>query len=257
MVNLSRVRAALSSVHPLQRLFHFIFAKILFSLPQSVRRKAFYGREHYCPICESNLNGFMVLHRSYHLWCPVCRSLQRHRLTWLFFAKMQLFSELPKRMLHIAPEPGLTARILEIPGIDYVSIDLNDSFAMFKMDVTNIEYPNSTFDIIYCSHVLEHVKKDRKAISELQRVLKPNGYAVILVPIIGSKTIEASVTDPVEREKLFGQFDHVRSYGSDFKQRLEQVGFECKIFETEDIVKPSQISRLGLSEDENIFLCSK
>ena len=84
------------------------------------------------------------------------------------------------------------------------------------------------FDTIICSHVLEHVPADAKAMSELFRVLRPGGVAIIQVPYADdcAETDEdPSVTDPLERERRFGQFDHVRIYGRDFADRLRRAGF--------------------------------
>jgi ubiquinone/menaquinone biosynthesis C-methylase UbiE len=98
--------------------------------------------------------------------------------------------------------------------------------AMVKMDITNIQFPDETFDVVYCSHVLEHVPDDRKAMREFYRVLKSNGWAVLLVPIIVEKTFEdPSIDKPKDRLRLFGQSDHVRKYGRDYVDRLRESGF--------------------------------
>jgi predicted SAM-dependent methyltransferase len=161
-------------------------------------------------------------------------------------------------MLHIAPEPGLASRLLKAPGLNYLSIDLHDPQAMMKMDVTHLEFPENSFDIIYCSHVLEHVPDDRRALAEMLRVLKPAGKAIIMVPITVDETREdLSLTDAVEREKLFGQHDHVRRYGPDFMQRLVQAGFTWAAYKSADIAQPGDIIRLGLPANETIILCQK
>ena len=98
-------------------------------------------------------------------------------------------------------------------GSGYLTSDIRHPRAMVKMDITDIQYPDNPFDVIYCSHVLEHVPDDRRALSEFYRILKPTGWAILLVPIIAEKTFEdPSITDPSERLKLFGQADHVRGY---------------------------------------------
>ena len=105
------------------------------------------------------------------------------------------------------------------PNIDYLSADLNSPSAMVKMDITNIKYEDNSFDVIICNHVLEHIPDDRKAMSELYRVLKPGGWAILQVPIslLLNKTYEdPTVTTPEEREKVFGQSDHVRIYAKDY-----------------------------------------
>jgi len=253
-----RTRVALASSNPLQRLWHFIFSKILFSLPISIRKKYYQGNRYYCPICDTHLSTFIVLHRHYHLFCPVCRSLRRHRLSWLLINQLGLIDDLPQKMLHIAPEQSLSSRLKSVPGLEYISIDLYDSSAMVAMDIEKLDFSDNSFDIIYCSHVLEHVPNDYRAIEEIKRVLKPDGCAIIIVPISADHTYEdLSITDPLERERLFGQHDHVRRYGPDFVQRLEDTGFKCSVYETKDIAEVEEIDQLGLPGDEPIFVCKK
>lgn len=161
-------------------------------------------------------------------------------------------------MLHIAPEPALARRLMHLDNVDYLSADLFDPKAMVKMDITQIDYPDHSFDLIYCSHVLEHVSDDRKALGEFWRVLKPGGKAIILVPILGQVTFEdASITDPVERERVYGQHDHVRSYGLDFASRLEGSGFQVKPIKPQDLASEDEIKRMGLPTYETIFFCTR
>jgi len=160
-------------------------------------------------------------------------------------------------MLHIAPEKEFEAKFRRVPDLDYLTADLNGSCAMVKMDITDIQYPDNSFDVIYCSHVLEHIPNDRKAMRELNRVLKPDGWAIIQVPITTEKTLEdLSVTDAVERRRMYGQEDHVRRYGPDFRNRLEEAGFTVRHFNATSIVKAENIVRLGV-KGEQIFLCEK
>ncbi len=161
-------------------------------------------------------------------------------------------------MLDVAPEPGLSGRIRRNKYIDYLSIDLASSFAMVKMSVTDLQLPDDSFDAIYCSHVLEHVPEDRRAMAEFYRVLKPGGWAIILVPISGEKTFEdPSVTTPGERQRLFGQHDHVRLYGKDLKERLEGAGFNVVVDAFARNFSPKQVQRLGLKLDDDIYFCCK
>jgi len=178
---------------------------------------------------------------------------------WLYIQQKTDFNDgRPKKMLHIAPEPSLQNKFQTVPGLDYISGDLYDSQVMVKLDVCNLHYSNDTFDIIICSHVLEHVEDDRKAMRELSRVLKRLGWAMFLVPIAAEATFEdPSVTDPVERQRVFGQFDHVRCYGPDFAQRLEDNGFVVHVAKTEDLVEQEEAKRLGLLWGEIIFFCQK
>lgn len=239
------------------KISHFIYAKLLFSLPVACRRWLFQGTAHHCPICQSQLTRYLVLHRAYHLWCPVCRSLQRHRLVWLFLQQhTPLFSSQPIHMLHVAPEPGMAERFQSLTNVTYLSGDLYDPQAMVKLDVTDLQFPDQTFDMIYCSHVLEHVPDDHQALREFVRVLRPGGWAVILVPITVKETVEdLSITDPRERERLFGQHDHVRRYGLDFESRLQAAGFETRPFTADTLATPTERHTFGLPEAETIYLC--
>ena len=242
-----------------RRLSHYALAGILYRLPVSLRKRLYAGERYYCPICETRLKTFLALHRPYHRWCPVCRSLQRPRLGWLFLNGPEVNISRPSiSMLHIAPEPALAARLMTLENLDYLSADLFDPKAMVRMDITDIQYPDHTFDLIYCSHVLEHVSDDRKALREFLRILKPGGKAIILVPIQGQLTFEdASITDPVERERVYGQHDHVRSYGLDFPERLEDAGFRVQQIRPQSLASQEEIERMGLPADETIFLCLK
>ncbi|MGW8251707.1 MAG: methyltransferase domain-containing protein, partial [Anaerolineales bacterium] len=247
----ARVRAALASPNSSKRLYDYFFASLLFSLPTGTRRRLYAGQAHYCPICESHLRTFLRLHRPYHRYCPVCRSLQRYRLVWLFFnSRYVQIGDQPARMLHIAPEPALARRFQQVPGLSYLSADLYNSSAMVRMDISDIRYPEASFDVIYCSHVLEHVPDDRRALAEFHRVLSPGGYAVLLVPILSSSTLEdPKITSPEERQRIYGQHDHLRSYGPDFKERVEQAGFKVRTVVARDLVAPADAYRMGLGDD--------
>jgi len=102
-----------------------------------------------------------------------------------------------KRMLHVAPEPCLEKALRKRLQSGYLTADLYNPPAMVKMDITDIQYSDETFDVICCSHVLEHVPDDMSAPGEMHRVLKPQGWAVVLVPITADETFEdTSVTGP-------------------------------------------------------------
>lgn len=119
---------------------------------------------------------------------------------------------------------------------------------MVKLDVTSIPFPGESFDVIFCSHVLEHVADDRKALREFFRVLKPKGWVVLLVPINARQTMEdPAIVDRDERKKVFGQEDHVRRYGPDYVERVEQAGFTVKVVRPVDLCKAGEIERLGLA----------
>ena len=132
-------------------------------------------------------------------------------------------------MLHIAPELCFMDRFESLDNLDYITADIESPLAKVKMDVHQIPFEDESIDVIFCNHVLEHVDDDIKALSEMKRVLKPGGWAILQVPFfhpLPETTYEdKSITDPKEREKAFGQDDHVRMYGKDYASRLAGAGF--------------------------------
>lgn len=213
-----------------------------------------------CPICGNGVRSFLpfgMVERP-NAQCPVCKSLERHRLVWLYFReKTNLFSANLK-MLHVAPESQISERLRNLPNIDYVSADLNLRSAMVQMDITDIHFPDSSFDVIYASHVLEHIQDDMKAMRELHRVLSPQGWAILQVPILAERTFEdPTVTSPEERERLFGQNDHVRIYGPDYRDRLQDAGFKVKVHPFARLLGSERCKRYGLVESEDIYYCQK
>ena len=190
--------------------------------------------------------------------CPLCGSLERHRLIWLYLNRQtDLFDGHKKKMLHVAPELQLVRLFQKRDYIDYLSADLY-AHAMVKMDITEIQYPGNTFDVIYCSHVLEHVQDDRKAMDEFYRILKPGGWAILQVPITADATLEdPTVISPKERERLFGQDDHVRRYGPDYKARLMEAGFSVTVDGFARGLNDRVSSRFGLMRNEDVYFCRK
>ena len=222
----------------------------------------FYGRNRYCPICEKTSRRFLdagILPRQ-DAMCPFCCSLERDRLVWIYLKKYTDFFHLQsKQVLHIAPEAIFQSIFKQIFKEKYITADLYRDDVMIKMDITNIPYENNTFGIIYCSHVLEHVPEDIKAMSELYRVLSCSGWAIINVPVSGELTQEdLSIIDPEIREKLYGQEDHVRQYGRDYINRLRSVGFQVKCVTARDILSQGEIEYMGISvASGDIYLCTK
>jgi SAM-dependent methyltransferase len=165
-------------------------------------------------------------------YCPRCNSKARHRRIWLYLEqKTNLFKD-HLRLFHVSPKYSLSRRFIAMPELDYVSVDLYDRpNVRARMDLTANPIRSDAFDAIVCVHVPEHVKEDRKAIWELFRVLKPGGWAVISVPIrLDQKTFEdPTITSPEERKRAFGETEHVRLYGYDLIERLEECGFQVRV----------------------------
>lgn len=149
----------------------------------------------------------------------------------------------------------MSAALERLPGVDYLSADLGSPHAMVRMDITDTRVASDSFDLIYCSHVLEHVRDDRAAIREMFRVLKPGGRALIMVPLSEGPTLEdPAVIDPAERERLYLQSDHLRLYGlDDLRERLAAHGFEVEVTFARELVDAAGCAQMGLNPHEPIF----
>ena len=234
---------------------------------EKLKKRIFLGNSNYCPICESHIKKFypyyfpkpIKIGPRANAVCPVCGSIERHRLLWLYLQECtNLFKSPLKKMLHVAPESVLTDRLKKCEYIDYLSSDLDPTRAMIKMDLTNILMPDNSFDAIVCIHVLEHILDHKKALKELRRILKPGGWAIIQVPILGETTFEdPSVKTDVDKERVYGFSEHVRGYGKDFKNLLEEAGFKVKVDDFARKLGKEKVKYMGLLEYEDIYFCKK
>lgn len=226
------------------------------------RRALYAGTRRQCPVCGHSARRFLaygVVPRD-DARCPSCGSLERHRFVWLYLAqRTDLFDARPKRVLHIAPERCFAQRFAKRIGPGYITADLEAAFVSESIDLERIPHRDSSFDVVYCSHVLEHVTDDRRALGEMRRVLKHDGWAMILVPITADRTFEdPSITDPRERERVFGQHDHVRRYGPDFVERLEQSGLGVTVATVSQLIGAGDAERMGLTANTGqIYHCQR
>jgi SAM-dependent methyltransferase len=220
------------------------------------------GNRFICPCCGWHFRKFLRygLHPRKNAMCPKCGSLERHRLLWLYLKnKTNLFASNLK-VLHIAPEPIFQRTFKSMSNLEYISADLNSRYAMVNMDLTNISFDECLFDVILCSHVLEHVEDDRKAVKEIFRVLKPGGWAILQVPVFSEleKTVEdTAIKTPEERELAYGLKEHVRKYGIDYKDTLENAGFNVNVDQYVKSLSREIVSVFCLNRDENIYFCTK
>ena len=221
------------------------------------------GLKHCCPVCGAFLRKFAMFKPSSSrpgrpAECPFCHSLERTRAIWIWL-EMKGLLQGRIRMLHVAPEPSLENEIRKMSNIAYATVDLHMG-ADVQVDLTNSPLDSDVFDLIYCSNVLEHIEDDASAILELYRMTKPHGLAIIQVPIKGEKTLEdPTITSPEERDRLFGQFDHVRYYGRDVKLRFERAGFQVEECWMPDALGLSerQNERYGVAKRELVHMCYK
>ncbi len=227
-----------------------------------LRGISYYGKSRFCPICSKSSRKFLPKGREQRkdATCPHCSGVERHRFVYLYMQqKTNLFDGRPKKVLHVAPLRCLQSTLTERLGDNYLTADLLRSRAMVEMDVTNIQYPDESFDAILCIHVFHQIEDDQKAMREVFRVLKNDGWAILLVPISVDKTIEnPSIVDPSERLAAFGEVDHVRRYGPDYIARLRKAGFNVEVTKVSDLVLDDEALRMGLTAASgDIYYCTK
>ncbi|MDR1671098.1 MAG: methyltransferase domain-containing protein [Alistipes sp.] len=247
------------------------------------------GRGVECPLCGAKYRHFMpygyVTTRRNAL-CPRCLSLERHRLLWLWLEREKKIETLAatggQKFLHIAPEVCLSkkfSRFFSRPGrprpspggrpadyrlqsesaSEYITADLESPLADVHLDVQAIPFPDATFDIVFCNHVLEHVADDRLAMREMQRVTKPGGWGVMLSPVDPARAVtfeDDTVTDPEQRTRLFGQYDHRRVYGRDYATRLREEGWNVEEIDYLAALTPDE-RRLYALRPEILFVVKK
>jgi SAM-dependent methyltransferase len=192
--------------------------------------------------------------------CPSSLSLERHRLMWLYLKEKTNFFTANLKVLHIAPEHCFLKIFEGMKNLAYITADLESPLAKVKMDVHDIPFPENTFDVVFCNHVMEHVTDDIKAMQEIRRVMKPGGWAIIQSPLDLNleKTFEdPTITSPEERERVYGQNDHVRNYGKDYGDRLRKAGFD--VVEDRYVMElpEEKVERYALPSKEIIYLCKK
>ncbi|AZI54472.1 class I SAM-dependent methyltransferase [Epilithonimonas vandammei] len=184
---------------------------------------------------------------------PGTLSLERHRQMWLYLQNETNFFTHKLKVLHIAPEQEFLRKFKKMKNLEYTSADLFSPIVDVKADIVDLPFEDNSFDVIICNHVLEHIVDDRKAMSELYRVMKSGGWGIVQVPMKNSleKTYEdVTITDPKERQKHFGQYDHVRWYGMDYFDRLKSVGFDADINFYSQKFSEAEIKRFGLNKNE-------
>ena len=266
-----------------KKIIPFWLGKKLRGTYQKVLGLYYKGDEYYCPYCEHSFkqmlpDGFkldvitekQIIGSGYreNCICPRCYSKDRDRLIYLYLKNKTDIFELPHKLLHIAPETWMKELFLRSPDIDYTSgvkkvtkMGYYYDRMIRELDITNLEMKDNLYDVVICNHVLEHVPDDAQAISEIYRVLKPGGWAILQVPIsaVLEKTYEDnSIVSKLGREKHFGQFDHIRIYGQDYDKRLELAGFKVEILNPlKDNWSIENIKKYALNKDENLFIAHK
>jgi SAM-dependent methyltransferase len=221
------------------------------------------GNNVECPVSGKTYRKFLPYGRINprpNALAPDSLSLERHRLMWLYLKEKTNFFTANLKVLHIAPEHCFLDKFESMKNLDYITADIESPLAKIKMDVHEIPFDENTFDVVFCNHVMEHVDNDIKAMSEIYRVMKPGGWAIIQSPLDPNRSVtfeDPTLISREEREKAHGQDDHVRTYGLDYGQRLKKAGFDVKEDKFVMELDPAKVKRYALPAGEIIYLCSK
>ncbi len=211
-----------------------------------------------CPCCGGTFRGFMY---SPYLTarCPHCESYERYRLLCLYLRDELDFCSRDVKLLDIGPIRCFQKYCRSLDCVQYTSVDIASPLADYHMDIRDLDFRDETFDCIICYHVLEHIPDDHNALQELYRVLKPEGWAIIQVPLDEEKddTVERSSIPPEMWRDVLKWPDHLRIYGKDFSQRLVSAGFKVKVSRYVDRFTDDEIAYYGLDPDEDIYVCYK
>ena len=222
-----------------------------------------------CNLCGNRTNSFLNDGWHENIICPYCYSDVRHRLEFAIFKFIDKYKIddifRNKNILHFAAEKPLV-KILKKHSKSYICTDIKTG-----TDITNMpQFDNGTFDVVIANDVLEHINNLNSGIQEIFRVLKDGGYFVCTVPQRDNleKTEEnQNINTPELREKYYGQHDHLRIFGNDFKETLEDSNFivdvidknyfPCEIAE-KYILFPQELStKYNVTNYRKIYICKK
>jgi len=207
-----------------------------------------------CPACGAAVVGFFRYGQTREWGCPSCGASPRERLMHALLDSGRIAVPDGASVLHCAPnEASLVERFRQAAG-DYVPADIDPSRytvpGMQKVDLMALNEP-ARFDRIYASHVLEHVPDDAQVLANIAAALKPGGEAWLIVPLWERPTEDGSFAmSPRERERRFGQWDHVRQYGRDFADRIAASGLTVEMLSASDF--PDR-DRQAMALDDVLF----
>lgn len=215
------------------------------------------GTDYFCPICSSPLREFQPWSGAPNFRCPVCISKPPHRLAHRYF---QLHPELftaDEMLVHIAPEPELRLAhgAFRQTGMQYRSGDLSGS-GDEKLDVRNLPFADQSVRLLYCCHVLNMIQEDRQAMSEIFRIMQPQGVALLQVPAYyrGERTLEPRTRE--ERKAAFHDEDIQRCYtDADYVSRLNDAGFRVEHFRATD--QADELVRQLQLKEEVLHVCRR
>ena len=218
-----------------------------------LRRRAaplvYAGDAVHCPVCERSFRKFRTAGRRPArrpgAVCPHCAARERDRLAFLFLRTLEPVG----RLLHIAPEACLAPALRRLAPAGYVSADLLREDVDERFDMLAIPHPRHTFGGVYCSHVLQDVRDDRRAMAEVLRVLKPGGWAILNVPVQAGRLRSVEHVDAPGNIRPIGDPrppEHLRSYGCDFGERMAAAGFRVRVIAAGDLAERDEQARFGI-----------
>lgn len=220
---------------------------------RSLRRKyahiLYAGKSVYCPMCDQTFRKFKPAGRSKYkrpnAVCPKCAGRERDRVMHIFFTgKKEVLRREQCRVLHIAPEACVVPNLKELATLQYVSGDLVREDVLVQFDIQALPFSDESFEVVYCSHVLQAVEDDDKSLAEIYRVLTNNGWAIINVPCRGEATQVFRAGGDHEAPA-----DFVRIYGLDFTDKLIDSGFNVVSINLQDFVSDEDQQKMCLSKD--------
>jgi SAM-dependent methyltransferase len=202
-----------------------------------------------CPCCGGRFGSFRPRDGRPEARCPRCDSYERHRVLWLWMQDRGVLDG-PLDVLHIAPERVFEKRLRARPGIRYTAGDLFPSGEQVRVDLTDIPFPDGSFDVVICNHVFDEIPDDRQAFREVHRVLRPGGRLITQTPVHLDResTFEDPSLPPDERRRVFQTADDVRMYGRDFVERLSEPGFDVERVDYVAELDPELVARYALEE---------
>lgn len=212
-----------------------------------------------CQFCEKKFQQFIpwsdklgFSEATLEMWnrntaiCPHCFSMDRERMYRLYIEEKTDFNKSPKRVLHLGYEPNLQNWLIKMENVQYSGGYVTPESGI-QLDLTNLDFPDETFDVIICSHVLDHAPDDKKAIQELHRVLKKDGWAIMQVPVTLHKKNFTQDTTKIYRK-------------NDFFNILKKTGFTVipvHLVHALGEQKLLNIFKYGLSSKDTIYIVSK
>lgn len=241
----------------------------LFPILNSIRlfflRLKLRGNKVECACCKKQYSSFAPFgnERRPNAWCPNCESLERHRLLWMYFEKKTNLYSQPLKLLHVAPETIFFKKFIRQKNIDYHPVDIFPHLypkGTTYLDILNHNLAPNSFDVIICNHVFQYIEEDKKAMNSLYQLMKPGGWGIMQVPINTKATTtfeDFSITDPLEREKVFGLKEHVRYYSYDYADKLSAIGFDVTVDDYTASFSNDEILKYGFYKGDAIYFCKK